>query len=885
MSPGKRVIVGVLLVVSCLIAYTSRPITATAATGINSQISFTGKMVKADNTNIVDGTYNVEFKVYQDGTSAGVGSTLMWTEDYLVAGSTGMPSTGGVTFSSGTFSVNLGSICILAGSTCGAKTNTGISFNQDTLWLSVQIGNSTSCTVTSGVTSFNTACGGDGEMSPYIRLTAVPYALNANLLSGIAVTALGQLASNQTWTGTNTFQPTTNISSLLIKQTSVGSPTADIFNVQTANATTLMQFTGPSANASNIVLQSAGASSTISVGANAIANTIQIGDATTVNTGNTQAIGIGNLTVAGTTNVTIGSFTGATAGSTTVQAFGTLALQTATGGTVNISANGLASTVQLGNTTGAVAQTINIGNNATASSTSAIVIGNLLTTSTTTLQGGTNSTGGIILQAGGTATTGRVQIGVGGAGSTTPDYLALDIKSTTSETGGQEGDIYYNTFDNKFRCFQGAAWTDCIGAGGGGSTLQGAYDSSTSPATITTSAGDATKGVRIAAGVAPTADILTVTNAGFGVTGAGISALQINYVGGAAAVEASGVRIDFTPGGTTGGTWSGLRIVANATGAVTGVTGYGLKLEGPTSPGAGTETGVYAGTGWDIGLDIRSGGIQLAATADPTVPTAGNLKIYAKSVSGRVVPKWLAPSGVDTSFQASFGFNRIAMVTPSGTGTTVPQVWGTTVTSVGTLSHPALATTNILTSSRRFLLTSAATAGSLLSQRQATTMAWRGNAAGLGGFFFATRFNLTTLAAGNRAFVGLADVVTAPTNVDPTTSTTPGKIGLAINANTGNWNWVNNVTGSAPTIAALGANFPVNVTDLYELVIYSPPNGSSITYRVTNLSTAAQTADTAVSTNIPTNTTFLAPLFWMTNNATASAIAMGTTGWYLESDQ
>lgn len=736
MSPGKRVVVLVLLVVSCLIAYTSRPLTASATTGINSQISFTGKLVKSDNTNITDGTYNMEFKVYQDGTSAGVGSTLMWTEDYLVAGSTGMPSTGGVTFSSGTFSVNLGSICAFAGGTCGAKTNTGVDFNQNTLWISVQVGNSTSCTVTSGVTSFNTACGGDGEMSPYIRLTAVPYAANASLLDGIDSTALGQLAINQTWTGTNTFQPTANITSALIKQTSVASPTADIFNVQSANATNLLQFTGSAANVSAVTLQSVGS--------------------------------------------------------------GTLTLNASGTGLLTIGNTGTASNIQIGNTTGAVAQTINIGNNATASSSTAITIGNAIGATGLTFNSGT-------------------------AGTTFNQVASGQLLVTS------------------------------------GSNI-------------------------------PSVDQVAISNVGStGVVTAGVSALQISYKGGAAAVEASGVRIDFTPGGTTGGTWNGLRIVANATGAVTGVTEYGLKLEGPTTPGTGTETGAYIGTGWDIGLDLQSGGMQLAAISDPASPAAGNLRIYAKTVAGRVVPKWKAPSGVDTAFQASLGFNRIATVAPNG-GTTLATAVGayaTAFTNVGTVANPTPAATNALTSTRRTTFSTGTTAAALASHRQSTLMVWRGNNVtnAPGGFFFSIRFGTSTLATGNRAFIGLADSVAAPTNVDPTTSTTPGKIGMAINASTGNWNWVNNITGTAPTVTALGASFPLNATDLYELVIYSPPNGTSITYRITDISTGAQTADTAVSTNIPAATTFLAPLFWITNNATAAAAIIDFGGWYLESDQ
>ncbi|MBC7707616.1 hypothetical protein H7Y63_00115, partial [Polaromonas sp.] len=410
-------------------------------------------------------------------------------------------------------------------------------------------------------------------------------------------------------------------------------------------------------------------------------------------------------------------------------------------------------------------------------------------------------------------------------------------------------------------------------------------------ATTITNANAAATSLTVNSGTTvPTADQVSISNASStGVTTAGVNGLHVNYKGGAAAVESSGVIIDFAPGGTTGGTWSGLRIAANATGAAAGVTEYGIKLEGPTTPGSGTESAIYIGSGWDIGLDIQSGGLQMAAQNDPTTPTANNLRFYAKSIAGRVLPKWMGPSGVDTPVQANLGFNRISYMNPAG-GTTLTTFVGGTgslFTNTGTANNPTPASTNLLTSTRRATFSSGATAGTVASHRQSTLQVWRGNAANLGGFFYTIRFGAETLAAGNRAFVGLSDSTAAITNVDPITSTAPGKIGVAINANTGNWKWVNNVTGTAPTVVDLGASFPVNATDLYELIIYCPPNGSTITYRVTNLSTnsagSAQVTGTA-TTNIPTNTTFLAPQFWITNNATAAAAMLAFGGWYLESD-
>lgn len=102
------------------------------------------------------------------------------------------------------------------------------------------------------------------------------------------------------------------------------------------------------------------------------------------------------------------------------------------------------------------------------------------------------SAGTISFQSGGTGTTSTIQIGAGGVGGTTPDYFGLDVKSTTGDpvAAGFEGAMYYNTFDNKFRCYQGAAWTDCIGTGS--ATFQDAYDNDadTGDTTITLSSTD-----------------------------------------------------------------------------------------------------------------------------------------------------------------------------------------------------------------------------------------------------------------------------------------------------------------------------------------------------------------------------------------------------------
>jgi hypothetical protein len=128
----------------------------------------------------------------------------------------------------------------------------------------------------------------------------------------------------------------------------------------------------------------------------------------------------------------------------------------------------------------------------------------------------------------------------------------------------------------------------------------------------------------------PTADQLNITNAGStGVTTAGVNALSVSYKGGAAGVEAAAVRIDLQPGTTTAGIWSGLRVVPNATGAVTGVTENGLKIDSLTTPGAGTENALFVGTGWDNVLkatnsSITQAGLLTAVTVNATTGYQAN---------------------------------------------------------------------------------------------------------------------------------------------------------------------------------------------------------------------------------------------------------------------
>lgn len=147
-----------------------------AAPGINPTLSFSARLQNATGGIVPDGYYNIQFKIYQGGDGLSPGSTGTpsgtpeWTETYI-----NNNGTGGVRVKNGYFSVDL-----------GAKTAFGssIDWNQDTLWLSMNVaGRATDC-----IDFDQGTCEADGEMTPMKRMTAVPYAMqaqNANTLGGM----------------------------------------------------------------------------------------------------------------------------------------------------------------------------------------------------------------------------------------------------------------------------------------------------------------------------------------------------------------------------------------------------------------------------------------------------------------------------------------------------------------------------------------------------------------------------------------------------------------------------------------------------------------------------------------------------------------------------
>ncbi|HEX7259868.1 MAG TPA: hypothetical protein VF272_02975, partial [Candidatus Saccharimonadia bacterium] len=302
---------------------------AEAAVGVNQQINFQARLLNAQGATVPDGTYNIQFKIYQDGTGCVVsgtspcGGTLLWTESWL------NNTAQGVTVKNGYFSVYLGAIASLA----------AVDFNQDTLWLSLNIG-STAPTCTPF-----TSCGGDGEMLPFKRFASNPYALNSGKLGGLTSSQFVQIAPGSVQADSSTassiFINKDNAAGNILQLQKAASDVFVVSNSGTTaintNSVTALTVQNGSNNAfgvdtTNIKvavgLATSAASSRLSIAGQGASNGLTLGDGATGSTNlyvsaddtlktDDSLVVVGSISTLGSSSVTSGgAFIGPTSGNT-----------------------------------------------------------------------------------------------------------------------------------------------------------------------------------------------------------------------------------------------------------------------------------------------------------------------------------------------------------------------------------------------------------------------------------------------------------------------------------------------------------------------------------------------------------------------------------------
>jgi len=297
----------------------------------------------------------------------------------------------------------------------------------------------------------------------------------------------------------------------------------------------------------------------------------------------------------------------------------------------------------------------------------------------------------------------------------------------------------------------------------------------------------------------------------------------------------------------------------------------------------------------DTPLVVENNKITLASIT-PTLPAAGFVNLYGKTLATRVFPAFVGPSGMDVCAQPAIWRQKVARWNPPGNATTVPGVDGFSATvTVGTATTRAVATTNLFTRTKRLGYVSNNGGGSLCGHYSNIAQFTTGNGAGLGGFFYSCRFGFsdTTTVNGTRSFVGMTSSTAAPTNVEP--STIINSIGVAQLSTSATQLYLVYGGSTAQTAIALGTDFPpmtaAGATNgiAYDFTVFCSPNSNGvINYRLERIGTTfvaeGTITPTVVGTQTPASTTLLAHRAWRTNNGNAGVVAVDILGVYIETD-
>lgn len=205
---------------------------------------------------------------------------------------------------------------------------------------------------------------------------------------------------------------------------------------------------------------------------------------------------------------------------------------------------------------------------------------------------------------------------------------------------------------------------------------------------------------------------------------------------------------------------------------------------------------------------------------------------------------------------------------------TVPDQVGVTFALAGTglggaASNGAIASTNLLTSRSRLVLTTSTTANSDYRVSGTPTVWWLGNAAGLGGFRVEFDYGVVTTQTTMRIVCGLGAAALTCTG-DPSALT--NFVAMACDAGDTNMQIMHNDGSGTATKVDLGSSFPKTANVVYRAVFEAAANGSTVDYEVTRLDSAA-TASGTLSSNLPSSTTFMLPAYSFGNGSTAAAAA------------
>jgi hypothetical protein len=271
------------------------------------------------------------------------------------------------------------------------------------------------------------------------------------------------------------------------------------------------------------------------------------------------------------------------------------------------------------------------------------------------------------------------------------------------------------------------------------------------------------------------------------------------------------------------------------------------------------------------------------SSADPGNSPTASVVNYAKSLAGRIMPKFKGPSGIDSAYQPALFGNSVIMWLP-GTAATLAINFGTSYTArnsgtAASQTHLALSSATDIGGLTRASFQTGTTATGASGIQTAATVAFLGNSTGRGGFFFQARFGTETVSGTYRIAMGLsannATLAAAPSTVN-------NSIWLGKDEGDTTWQVITKGAGTANKINTGITETAGQVLDLY---IFSAPNSQSVTFYIKNAVTGADLyVGTPITTNLPANTTFMYMQTHINSVTGTTSKLLSVNKMYLEKD-
>lgn len=267
-------------------------------------------------------------------------------------------------------------------------------------------------------------------------------------------------------------------------------------------------------------------------------------------------------------------------------------------------------------------------------------------------------------------------------------------------------------------------------------------------------------------------------------------------------------------------------------------------------------------------------------TSAPSAPTTGYMNFFSMATAGKPFPVFQGSAGAASQLQPALFKNNVFLINTSAT-TAITSI-GNTVSSVGTISHPAASATYGYMAN----FASAATANSTAGTSSSGTL-WLREL----GWFFNSRlgfsdvsYNQSGASTGSRISVGMTGgTMTAAVSGDDIAAQHHAyfqRNHVFGARNDTNWQFATK-DGSTQTVVDTGMVFAA--AKVYDFYIFCGPNASTIGWRIENVSDSTS-AEGTVSTNLPGAGVLLRGGFQLSTINTVSR-NMRMQRVYIESDR